>query len=148
MWRNKKWALVIVVAVVIVMAAGIAGGVVYAQSGSTDKPKNPKDTLMSRVAEKLGIDQSKLEDAFAQAEKELRQEAQSNRLKNLVDQGKITQEQADKYQEWLQSRPDVPANLEAQPDFNQRGPMGFKGVPRCFPGQGRFGPSPEPSATP
>jgi hypothetical protein len=147
MWRNKKWAVVIVLAIVVVMAVGIIGGVVYAQSGATTTPKNPKDTLMSKVAAKLGIDQSKLEDAFTQAEKEMRDDALNTRLDNLVKAGKLTQDQADKYKEWIQTRPDVPGILDGQ-GMGPRGPMGFKGGPGCFPGSGKFGPRPQPSATP
>jgi hypothetical protein len=146
MWRNKKWAMVIVLAVVVIMAVGVIGGVVYAQSGTTPTPNNPRDTLMSRVAKNLNIDQATLEAAFTKAEKEMGQEAFTNRLKQLVDSGKITQEQADQYQEWWTSRPDVPAGLDAQPKFAPRGPMGFKGGPRCFPGQGRFPAPPAPNA--
>ncbi len=149
MWRNKKWVITIVLAVVTVMAVGVIGGVVYAQSGTTTTtPNNPKDALMAKVAEKLGIDQSKLEDAFTQASKELRQEALSNQLKKLVDEGKMTQDQADKYLQWVQSKPDVPAGLGMGPKMGPRGPMGFRGGPGCFPGTGKFAPPPQPTETP
>lgn len=37
----------------------------------------------------------------------MRDEALDNRLKCLVEKGKITQEQADQYKQWWQSRPDM-----------------------------------------
>ena len=147
MRRNKKWALVIVLAIVAVMAAGVIGGVVYAQSGNTATVKDPRSTLMSKVAEKLGIDQSKLEEAFKQAEKEMRNDAFSERLKALVAKGKITQQQADDYLKWWQSRPDVTLSPDGQPNFAPQGPMRFKGGPGGFPGPGKFAP-PRPSNTP
>jgi hypothetical protein len=143
MWRNKKWAIVVVLAVVAVMAVGVIGGVAYAQSGSTPPPKNPRNAFMSKVAEKLGIEQSKLEEAFKQAEKELGDEALGARLKTLVEKGRITQQQADDCLKWWQSRPEVPVMPDAQPGFAPNGPMRFRGGPGRFPGPGKFAPFPD-----
>lgn len=94
-----------------------------AQSGTSNTSGN---TLIARVAAILGIDQTKLEDAFTQAQKEMRDEALTNYLDQLVKDGKITQEQADQYKSWLDQKP---AGLD------QLGP-GFE-----FGGRGRgFGP--------
>jgi hypothetical protein len=154
MWRNKKWALAIVLAVVVVLAVGVIGGVVYAQSGTGTTAKNPGDKLMARVAEKLGIDQDKLETAFKDAQKELGEEALSSRLDKLVEEGKITQDQADKYLKWWQSRPAVLEGPDAFPGFCPQGPMQFKGGPmpfnggmRGFHGKGRIPPADEPEPT-
>jgi hypothetical protein len=98
MWRSKKFVLVALLAVVVLV--GSIGGVALAQENEEGKPRV---TLLARVAEILGIDQQQVEDAFAQA----RSEARDNRIQDLVDQGKITQEQADQYKAWLQARPDM-----------------------------------------
>jgi hypothetical protein len=148
MWRKKKWIIVAVVAAVVVLAAGVIGGVIYAESGSPSPTNTPRDTLMAKVAQKLGIDQSKLEDAFNQAQKEMSDEALNNRLKGLVQQGKITQDQADSYLKWWQSRPDVTPGLAGQPKLGPGGPMGFRGGFRCFPGSFGPPPNPTPSVTP
>jgi len=141
MWWKKKWVIITVVTAVVVLAAGVIGGIVYAQSGSPSPTSTPRDTLMAKVAQKLGIDQSKLEQAFKDAQKEMSDEALSNRLKGLVQQGKITQDQADSYLKWWQSRPDTAPGLNGPPALGPRGPMGFRGF-KCFPGQ--FGPPPNP----
>ena len=108
MKRSRKLVVVGVVAAAVLLA-GTIGGVVLAQSnGATGGSGN---TLLARVATILGIDQQKLQDAFTQAEKDMRQEALSNRLKSLVDQGKITQDQADQWKTWLDSKPDMPSGL-------------------------------------
>jgi len=52
-----------------------------------------------------------LKGALDQAQTELQEEALETRLQNLVDEGKITQEEADQYLEWRQSRPDIEAPL-------------------------------------
>ncbi|MBI4286065.1 MAG: hypothetical protein HY670_09260 [Chloroflexi bacterium] len=74
------------------------------QSGNIPMDK----TLLAKVATILGIEQQKLADAFAQAKREAQEAALDAYLQKLVEQGKITQEQADQYKAWLKSKPDVP----------------------------------------
>ena len=102
------------------MVGGI-GGAVYAQTGSTDNTTAGK-TLLGRVAEILGIDQQKLQDAVAQAQREKQEEALDNYLKSLIDQGKITQEQADQYKAWWQSRPDMSQYQQQLKEWQQARP--------------------------
>ena len=106
MWRNKKVVIGVVVAVVVLIAT--TAGVVLAQGDSSQS--KGRVALLERVAAKLGIDQQKLVDAFTEAQQEMRDEY----LKNMVAEGKITQEQADKLKEraaqikqWRESRPDT-----------------------------------------
>jgi hypothetical protein len=118
MWRSKRFIIVAVLAAVVLV--GSTATVVLAQSGNVDGGQ-PK-MLLARVAEILGIDQQKVEDAFAQAQSEMRDEALDNYLKNLVDQGKITQEQADQYKVWWQSRPDMTQYEQQLKDWQQARP--------------------------
>ncbi len=75
-----------------------------------------REGLTTRVAEIVeDIDQQELEDAFTQAQSELREEALDTRLQQLVDEGTLTQEQADEYKTWIQARPDVPRIWPAKP---------------------------------
>jgi hypothetical protein len=57
--------------------------------------------LTSRMAEILGIDEDRVEQAFKQAASETRDERMRNYLARLVGAGKITQEQADHKLEWM-----------------------------------------------
>lgn len=120
MWRRKKFLLVGLLAAVLLV--GSIGGVVLAQTENGDDSQ-PK-TLLARVAEILGIDQQKVEDAFTQAKSEMRTEALQNRFQNFVDQGEITQGEADQYEEWLESRPDVPVRLGSRGHGKFRGMVG------------------------
>lgn len=141
MWRKRKWIIVAVVAAVVILTAGIIGGVAYAQTTSTPESTQttPGKTFLARVAEILGIDQQKLEDAVAQAKKEMQDEALNQRLQALVEKGKITQEQADQYKQWWESRPsDFPAGLGI------RGFKGFRGGFHCNPW---FNATPSPTAS-
>ena len=147
MWRKKKWIIVSVVAAVVILAVGVIGGIAYAQTPGTSPDGTPTgNPLMAKVAKILNINQADLEKAFNQAQKEMRDEALKARMDSLVKEGKLTQEQADNYQKWLQSRPDVPPGLDAQPKAGPRGFMGPRVGFRCFPRP--FGPPPAASPAP
>ena len=154
MWRSKKFILVALLAA-MVLAGSTAGLVLAQENGDDSQPK----TLLARVAEKLGINQQELEDAFAEAQSEMRDEALDSRLQNLVDEGKITQDEADQYKAWLQATPDMepfrqqlrdwqqarpgmPPELEewqqARPDMPLPGPFGRFGG-HGFPGGMKWG---------
>ena len=117
--RSKKWVIIGVLVAAVVLG-GTIGGVALAQTATTNT--NPGKTLLARVATILGIDQQKVEDAFAQAQREMRDEALDAKLKALVDGGKMTQEQANQYKTWWQSKPNLPDG------FGMMGPRGFKGM--------------------
>ena len=136
MKRNRKYILITVLSIAV--AVGIVTGVVFAQSdnGGDIEPKAQHEALLDRVCEiyeentGVAIDPQALQDAFIKACRELRDEALSNRLQKLVDEGTITQEQADQYLEWWESRPDMP--LPRFPDFGPQlnGPCGPR-LDRC-----------------
>lgn len=110
MVHKKKWLTITVLVAALVIVIGTVGGIAYAQTGITttnSTPEDPATTLYAKVAAILGIDQQKLEAAFAQAQKEMRNEELTNRLNNMVEQGAITQSQADEYLTWWQARPDI-----------------------------------------
>jgi len=132
MWRSKKFIIIAILTVVVL--AGILGGVAIAnaddQNTNQTSTTNNFTTLLDKVATiyqqntSVAIDSQELQKAFTQAQKEMRTEALDKYLNSLVDQGKITQDQAKQYKDWLNSKPDV-----------QIGP-GAKGGLRGF---GRFG---------
>jgi hypothetical protein len=127
MWRSKKFIIIAVLAAVVLV--GSIGGVAIAtDNGDDGQPQAQYGALLERVCEiyeqKTGvaIDQETLKDAFAQAQSEMRTEALESWLQSLVDEDKITQEQADQYLEWWQARPDMPIKF----GFGGRG--GFRGM--------------------
>jgi hypothetical protein len=130
----------------ILLVGGIAGGVVAAAddtsnntgdqsqtADSTDRYQALLDRVCAIYAEKTGvaIDSEALKEAFAQAQSEIQDEALKSWLQNLVDEGKITQEEADQYLEWWQARPDV--------TLPGPGGLGFGGGMRCGRGFGHGG---------
>jgi len=62
---------------------------------------------LTRVAEILGIPEETLEAAFKQASQELRADAFNRTLNKAVEEGRLTQEQADKIREKVKDKPGV-----------------------------------------
>jgi uncharacterized protein HemX len=115
MWRSKKFIIIALLAVVVL--AGSIGGVVFAQTENEEdnSPATQQAALLEKVAtiyeENTGvaIDPDQLKAAFKQAGQEMQDAALDKYLSGLVDEGKITQEQAQEYKDWLKAKPDVPA---------------------------------------
>jgi hypothetical protein len=144
MLRNKKWLTITVLAATLVILLGVIGGMAYGATGTTTTtnttPNDPAKTLYAKVAAILGIDETKLEEAFTQAQNQIRDEELTDQLKNMVTQGTITQAQADAYLKWWQSKPDVASQI------------GFGGGPGIYGGpHGMQGPGdntlPAPTTT-
>ena len=124
MCKTKRF-LILVPVLAVVLLFGIMAGVVFAQNGNDGH--DPNQDILARVAQILGIDQQKLADAFNQA----RTEFEAQRLDKLVQDGKITQEQADQLKAWEAARPDPKSDpqkfeewLKSRPDIPFMGPPG------------------------
>ena len=78
MWRKKKLIIVAVLVATVVLICSV-GGVALAQTENTDNT-TPGKALLARVAAILGIEQQQVEDAFAQAQSEMQEEALDNYL--------------------------------------------------------------------
>lgn len=96
---------------------------VVSESDETDSQTNPHDIFVSKLAEKLGLDEETVANAMEEAREEMRQEALEKRLQEAIDEGLITQEQANEILEWMNSRP------EALDDLHGFG-LGLEGGPR------------------
>ncbi len=136
MKRSKRFIFLVLLGT-IVLAGSIGGGIALAQEEDEvdSQPAAWWGALQDRVYEiyeentGVAIDPQELKDAFAQARNEIQQEAMGNHLQRMMKEGVITQEEADQYQEWWQSRPDVPLQ-------KQFGHGGFQGVRGGFRGCG------------
>ena len=100
---RKHWLLISIATGVL--AIGIVGGTVLAQAGPSTGSA-PAKSFASRVATILGLDEAKVQSAINQASKDMQDEAIQSRLDRQVQQGRITQAQADQFKKWYQSRPD------------------------------------------
>jgi len=132
MRRSKKLIIAAVLAGVLLF--GSLGGIALADDGD-DGPaakfgefidkvianyEGEGYTLESPEALKQAFADTRTE--MAEARAEMRAAAMESRLAKLVEEGKITEEEADELQGWWQSRPDVPVK------FGLRGHSGFRGM--------------------
>jgi hypothetical protein len=150
MWKTKKGILVALL-VGVLLVGSIGGVIAFAQTGNDNgsQPKAQDDTLLDKVSAiyqkntGVAIDPQQLKDAFAQAQSEMRDEAMQSCLQNLVDQGKITQDQAGAYLKWWQAKPDIQLPGGFGPDMQMPGGLGhgFGGM------MGRGGPDSAPDTS-
>ena len=102
--KKRYWLTGTIVAAVMVL--GIMGGVVMAQETSADDGDSEKRSFAARVADILDLDETTVQDAINQARDEMREEALQAKLDWLVENGHMTQEQADEYKTWIESKPE------------------------------------------
>ena len=122
--------------------AGSLGGVVLAQTDGEESQPGPRHgAFLEKVCEIYNantdpdIDCEALTAAFDQARSEMMTQARENFRQRLIDEGKITQEQLDEYDKWLESKPDVPFPFGPKNHGGMR-PFGgmFRGFHRFFGG--------------
>lgn len=99
----RRWFMVALLTGMLALA--ITGGTVLAQSDGSEEG-SPVKTLAARVAVILGLDEGEVQDAMQQAHEEMRDEGMQRKLDQMVENGRLTQEQADEALEWAQSRPE------------------------------------------
>ena len=138
---RKRW--MIASFLVGLLTVGVAGGAVLANG---DEDGSPITSFAARVAGILGIDQAQVEDAFKQAKQEMADERLQATLDAQVEAGRITQEQADEYSEWYQSRPDDGIGIGPRGRFGRQGFFkrghGFRGGIGHFRGTAPAAPAP------
>ncbi len=99
-----KAKLIVGGVLVTMVAVAITSVSVMAQSSGTSSPGK---TFAGRVATILALDESKVQQAFDQATKDARTDMLKSRLDKMVQNGAITQQQADDYLKWELSRPNL-----------------------------------------
>ena len=135
-----------IIAGVLVATMALAGVLAGTISADDEGGATPRNNVLARVAEILGLPQADVENAFEQAMTEQREERQAEmqaardaRLQDLIDEGVLTQEQVEEWESWLEARPDnrdeMQAWLESRPDMGGEfaaGPAGRGMMPGGF----------------
>jgi hypothetical protein len=144
MWRSKKFIIVTVLATVA-LAGSIGGIALAAGDGDDNGPAAKFGEFIDKVCyiyEKNtddAIDADELQKAIAEAQSEMQAAAMEARLAKMVENGVIDETQAEEFQEWWASRPDVPV----VPGLGGHGMHRDFGGSRCGFGGG-FRPPPPP----
>lgn len=108
---RRRWLPILFLTVVL--AAGVTGGIVLAQNNGADGDTRA-DRVLDRVAEILGIGGTDLKNAFQLARGEISDEKIDKLLEELVDRGKLTQEESNGIRAWLDSQPGSLGKLDAR----------------------------------
>ena len=95
-------------AVSVVAVVGAFAGLAAAQSGDDD---GEVQTFVERVAAVLGIESDDLESAMEQVKIEIRSERRDAKFAELVENGTLTQEEADAIKDWQDSKPEIEFNF-------------------------------------
>jgi hypothetical protein len=130
MWRSKKFIIIAVLTVLVL--GGTLGGVAIAQADDQNNDTTPTATATANVSSFLDkvaemykndtgvtIDPQALQKAITEARQALCKAAMDNYLQKLVSEGKITQDQADQFMTWWDSKPTLPID-EFQQWWNAR----------------------------
>jgi len=137
---KKRWLFIPLL--LALLACGVTAGAILAFGGGDGD--SPVKSFASRVAGILGLEESKVQNAFNQAVNEARLDHLTRKLDRLVTDGSITQEQADEYLSWFQARPDGVLPGPHSRGFGRHGLFGG----RMFGGHSTsgmrfFGPAPD-----
>ena len=105
--------LIIIPVLAVLLLTGAIAGTVFAQSES-DNDSSSVSRFVEILAGKLGIGEEQLQTALDETRDELQAErkaAREQRLRDklaaMVEDGKITQEQADEYLDWYLNPPEL-----------------------------------------
>jgi len=98
-----------------------------ALASSGDEGSRPREAFQTRVSEILGLEDGQLSEAQAQAKEERREEAQAERLAQAVEDGVITQEEAEAISAWFDARPEVLSDPGVKKALCQRDGMKHRG---------------------
>jgi hypothetical protein len=119
----KKYMKVGLIALAAVTALSF-GFTAIAAAQSTDgvvtDKEGPGQMFVGKLADILGLDEGQVSDAVQQARQEMREECQQQRLQNAIDEGLITDAEAEQIEEWWDSRPEAMQKLGAGGGFGHQ----------------------------
>ena len=107
---SKRTKIVaVVVAVALALTVGLTTAVLAQEPPAEegDVCKGPVQTFISKVATTLGVEEGQLIDAIEQTRQEMKDEAVECGLQRAIEKERITEQEANEIQEWLQNRPGV-----------------------------------------
>ncbi len=106
MSKKVKVLISMLVAALLLTVGGVTMVMAEGEEETAPPPEASVKGLLERVADILGIDSEALIDAFEQARQEMCEDAFTSHINQAVEEGLITQEQADEVIKWWEARPD------------------------------------------
>jgi hypothetical protein len=105
---SKKMKVIIAVLAAVLTLTVVGVTVALAQDDELPTPTRGElqESFLTKVADNLGISLDELQAAITSAQQEIREEALTSRLDKAVEEGRLTQEEADAIKEWWEQKPD------------------------------------------
>jgi len=103
MWQDKKFIIIAGLLVVLIALGATLGGIALSRQNNTDQNHLVRLVLPENAANMLQNNNLTPEERQERAN-----EALDSYLQKLVDDGKITQDEADQFMAWWEARPDIP----------------------------------------
>ena len=107
MTKYMKFGLIALVAITALAFGFTAIASAQSTDGKVSATVEPGQMFIGKLAGILGLDEEQVSDAVQQARQEMREECQQQRLQNAIDEGIITEEEAEQIQGWWDSRPEA-----------------------------------------
>jgi hypothetical protein len=150
---KRRWLVISIGTAALAVLA--VGGAVFAASNGSDDWMAEEEEFTNRVAEILGKDPTEVESAVEQARREQMDEVINEHLGELVEDGRLTQAEADEIKAWVAERPESLSKLTPGfgfgfglgPIFHAK-PFGHHRFFKAFPCPEDEAPEETPSQTP
>ncbi|MBA7670820.1 hypothetical protein ES703_78967 [subsurface metagenome] len=133
MSKKVKALISALLVALLLTVGGVTMVMAEGEEETAPPPEASAEGLLERVADILEIDKEDLINAFKQAQQEMRGEAFISRLNQAVEEGYITQGQADEIRNWWGQKPEV-----IEPGMVQRA-LRFRASSRVHMQNGRRG---------
>lgn len=104
---KKLKVLVAVLMAILLLTIGGAAVVMADDESSSTSNATSTNSLLARVADKLGITEEELANAFREARQEMREEAFIRYLDKAVEEGLIDEGEASEIKEWWEQKPEA-----------------------------------------
>ncbi len=109
--KYMKVGLIALAAVTALSFGFTAIAAAQSTDGVVTDNEGPGQMFVGKLANILGLDEGQVSDAVQLAHQEMREECQQQRLQHALDEGLITDTDAEQIQEWWDNRPEAMQQL-------------------------------------
>jgi hypothetical protein len=106
MSKKMKVLIAVLAAVLVLTVGGVTAALAHDEELPTPPFSELRESFLAKVADNLGVSLDELQAAITSAQQEIRDEALTSRLDKAVEEGRLTQEEADALKEWWEQKPD------------------------------------------
>lgn len=106
MSKRMKVFIATLAAVLVLTVGGVTAALAQDEELPTPAKSELHESFLAKVADNLGVSVDELQAAITSAQQEIRKEALTSRLNKAVEEGRLTQDEADALKEWWEQKPE------------------------------------------